>query len=50
MKSVNYFYDFYLRVLNEESSPTTFTPVELLDDIKQKCFYSSRTYYILYNR
>jgi hypothetical protein len=50
MKSVNYFCDFYLTILNEESSPTTFTPVELLDDIKQKCFYSSRMYHILYNR
>lgn len=34
------FQKIYLKILNEQVSPTTFTPEELLNDIKQKCFYS----------
>lgn len=43
------FNELYFKILTEEVSPTTFTPVELLDDIRRSCFYSSGTivYYTL---
>lgn len=37
---MNKFEEIYLKILNEESSPTTFTPEELLDDIRKRCFFS----------
>lgn len=39
MKTDN-FEEIYLQILNEEVSPTTFTPIELLSDIRDRCFYS----------
>lgn len=38
---MNIFEKVYLDILNEEKSPTTFTPDALLDNIRGKCFYSS---------
>ena len=40
------FKELYLSILNEEVSPTTFTPEELLNDIRNKCFFSSGEYIV----
>lgn len=37
---MNEFEQVYLNILKEEKSPTTFTPESLLNDIRDRCFYS----------
>lgn len=41
MKNADPFLEAYLQILNEEKSPTTFTPEELLNDAVRECFYST---------
>jgi hypothetical protein len=43
---MNTFKELYLNILTEETSPTTFTPIELLDDIRKKCFFSTGEYIV----
>lgn len=38
--------DIYLNILNEQKSPTTFTPEQLLNDILNKCYFYSEQYLI----
>lgn len=41
MKKDYLFLEAYLKILNEQSSPTTFTPEELLYDAVKECYYST---------
>ena len=40
------FLDIYLKILTEQSSPTTFTPEELLFDARNRCFHSKGDYFL----